>query len=275
MNLIEETGHFHITNTTFDFDLCSLDRSTVRKLQSYLETSGLSWGSEQLAAGSLSPHKLFDFSWNKTPTLDAMRKAPLWLGPVAACLAYWLDWTLWMKRRSCYRNQSQVWWGWALSIRRSPWKPWKLDLLEKEKEKKWGLATLLLLMNVHIVTMYVSWFVVHCDKCMVNIALQHCKSYLLNLICRCACVCVRACVCVCVYEMEKKKQKTKTAEWDFVEALHNRHIFESVWQLIITTTLNMSLTWTEDECHTESFQWEQNAATARMKGTWKDSDYGP
>ncbi|XP_070711219.1 protein AF-9 [Pempheris klunzingeri] len=42
VNLIEETGHFHITNTTFDFDLCSLDRSTVRKLQSYLETTGLS-----------------------------------------------------------------------------------------------------------------------------------------------------------------------------------------------------------------------------------------
>ncbi|XP_057712254.1 protein AF-9 [Corythoichthys intestinalis] len=41
VNLIEETGHFHITNTTFDFDLCSLDRSTVRKLQSYLENSGL------------------------------------------------------------------------------------------------------------------------------------------------------------------------------------------------------------------------------------------
>ncbi|XP_068163851.1 protein AF-9 isoform X2 [Antennarius striatus] len=42
VNLIEETGHFHITNTSFDFDLCSLDRNTVRKLQSYLETSGLS-----------------------------------------------------------------------------------------------------------------------------------------------------------------------------------------------------------------------------------------
>ncbi|XP_024864020.1 protein AF-9 isoform X2 [Kryptolebias marmoratus] len=42
VNLIEETGHFHITNTTFDFDLCSLDRSTVRKLQSYLDTTGLS-----------------------------------------------------------------------------------------------------------------------------------------------------------------------------------------------------------------------------------------
>ncbi|NXP46943.1 AF9 protein, partial [Heliornis fulica] len=39
VNLIEETGHFHVTNTTFDFDLCSLDRTTVRKLQSYLETS--------------------------------------------------------------------------------------------------------------------------------------------------------------------------------------------------------------------------------------------
>lgn len=44
VNLIEETGHFHITNTTFDFDLCSLDKTTVRKLQSYLETSGASWG---------------------------------------------------------------------------------------------------------------------------------------------------------------------------------------------------------------------------------------
>ncbi|XP_036373043.1 protein AF-9-like [Megalops cyprinoides] len=42
VNLIEETGHFHLTNTTFDFDLCSLDRTTVRKLQSYLETSGTS-----------------------------------------------------------------------------------------------------------------------------------------------------------------------------------------------------------------------------------------
>lgn len=42
VNLIEETGHFHITNTTFDFDLCSLDKTTVRKLQSYLETTGSS-----------------------------------------------------------------------------------------------------------------------------------------------------------------------------------------------------------------------------------------
>ncbi|XP_028330467.1 protein AF-9 isoform X2 [Gouania willdenowi] len=42
VNLIEETGHFHITNTTFDFDLCSLDRSTVKKLQSYLDTSSRS-----------------------------------------------------------------------------------------------------------------------------------------------------------------------------------------------------------------------------------------
>ncbi|XP_053227792.1 protein AF-9 isoform X1 [Podarcis raffonei] len=42
VNLIEETGHFHITNTTFDFDLCSLDKTTVRKLQSYLETAGAS-----------------------------------------------------------------------------------------------------------------------------------------------------------------------------------------------------------------------------------------
>ncbi|XP_021488681.1 protein ENL isoform X2 [Meriones unguiculatus] len=37
VNLIEETGHFNVTNTTFDFDLFSLDESTVRKLQSCLE----------------------------------------------------------------------------------------------------------------------------------------------------------------------------------------------------------------------------------------------
>ncbi|XP_068612284.1 protein AF-9-like [Brachionichthys hirsutus] len=42
VNLIEETGHFHITNTSFDFDLCSLDKGTVRKLQRYLDASGLS-----------------------------------------------------------------------------------------------------------------------------------------------------------------------------------------------------------------------------------------
>lgn len=39
VNLIEKTGHFNITNTTFDFDLFSLDESTVRKLQSYLEAT--------------------------------------------------------------------------------------------------------------------------------------------------------------------------------------------------------------------------------------------
>ncbi|XP_051893501.1 protein ENL [Pristis pectinata] len=39
VNLIEETGHFNVTNTTFDFDLFSLDETTVRKLQSYLEAT--------------------------------------------------------------------------------------------------------------------------------------------------------------------------------------------------------------------------------------------
>lgn len=39
VNLIEKTGHFNITNTTFDFDLFSLDETTVRKLQSYLEAT--------------------------------------------------------------------------------------------------------------------------------------------------------------------------------------------------------------------------------------------
>uniref|UniRef100_S4RWZ7 MLLT1 super elongation complex subunit a n=1 Tax=Petromyzon marinus TaxID=7757 RepID=S4RWZ7_PETMA len=36
VNLIEETGHFQVTSTTFDFDLFSLDQAIVRKLQSYL-----------------------------------------------------------------------------------------------------------------------------------------------------------------------------------------------------------------------------------------------
>ncbi|KAF6095452.1 MLLT1 super elongation complex subunit [Phyllostomus discolor] len=36
VNLIEETGHFNVTNTTFDFDLFSLDETTVRKLQSHI-----------------------------------------------------------------------------------------------------------------------------------------------------------------------------------------------------------------------------------------------
>ncbi|XP_078280120.1 protein ENL isoform X2 [Rhinoraja longicauda] len=39
VNLIEETGHFNVTNTTFDFDLFSLDETTVRKLQSYLDAT--------------------------------------------------------------------------------------------------------------------------------------------------------------------------------------------------------------------------------------------
>lgn len=34
------------------------------------------------------------------------------------------------------------------------------------------------------------YVVVYRDKCMINFALQHCTSYLLNLICRCVCVCV-------------------------------------------------------------------------------------
>ncbi|XP_019615205.1 PREDICTED: protein AF-9-like [Branchiostoma belcheri] len=37
VNLIEETGHFNVTKTTFDFDLCRLDKVTVRKLQSCLD----------------------------------------------------------------------------------------------------------------------------------------------------------------------------------------------------------------------------------------------
>ncbi|XP_071965221.1 protein ENL-like isoform X2 [Antedon mediterranea] len=37
-DLIEETGLFQITTSTFDFDLCSLDKSTIQKLQNCIET---------------------------------------------------------------------------------------------------------------------------------------------------------------------------------------------------------------------------------------------
>ncbi|XP_070541879.1 protein AF-9-like [Ptychodera flava] len=37
VDLIEETGSFEVTATTFDFDLCSLDKTTVKKLQHCLE----------------------------------------------------------------------------------------------------------------------------------------------------------------------------------------------------------------------------------------------
>lgn len=50
VNLIEETGHFNVTNTTFDFDLFSLDESTVRKLQSYLEATA-TWQEVQSRLG--------------------------------------------------------------------------------------------------------------------------------------------------------------------------------------------------------------------------------
>ncbi|XP_076350154.1 uncharacterized protein LOC143246842 isoform X2 [Tachypleus tridentatus] len=36
VDMIEETGLYFVTNSTFDFDLCSLDKNTVRKLQSCL-----------------------------------------------------------------------------------------------------------------------------------------------------------------------------------------------------------------------------------------------
>ncbi|XP_077988564.1 protein ENL-like [Glandiceps talaboti] len=37
VDLIKETGSFEVTATTFDFDLCSLDKSTVKKLQQCVE----------------------------------------------------------------------------------------------------------------------------------------------------------------------------------------------------------------------------------------------
>lgn len=90
VNLIEETGHFHITNTTFDFDLCSLDRSTVRKLQSYLETSGLSWGSahRRTHISTRTTERLFVFipCFFKLWSVFFLRLSTL-VDPVAACSA--------------------------------------------------------------------------------------------------------------------------------------------------------------------------------------------
>lgn len=139
VNLIEETGHFHITNTTFDFDLCSLDRSTVRKLQSYLETSGLSWGSEQLAAGSLSPHT--NFSW--TPTFDAMQNPHCgWVHLLCVQPAGWTG-PLWIKRWPHTTDTRARCRGYEPC--RSGDHPGSLEHIIWFIGKKWGVATLLLL----------------------------------------------------------------------------------------------------------------------------------
>lgn len=58
--------------------------------------------------------------------------------------------------------------------------------------------TLLLLMNVHIVTMYVSGFVGPRDKCMVNFALQHCKVLFIEFNLQ---------VCVCVFERANSRMR--------------------------------------------------------------------
>lgn len=73
---------------------------------------------------------------------------------------------------------------------------------KKQTKKKWESCDLVAL-NECAYCYHVCFliFVVHCDKCMVNIALQHCKSYLLNLICRC--------VFVFIWNGKKNKKKKK------------------------------------------------------------------
>jgi len=38
VQVIAETGQYEITKKTFDFDLCALDRSTVKRLQDFFTT---------------------------------------------------------------------------------------------------------------------------------------------------------------------------------------------------------------------------------------------
>lgn len=83
----------------------------------------------------------FFFSWiNSDFWCNA--KSPLWLGPVAACPACQLEWAPWMKRWPCYRHQSRVLRGWALSIRRSPRKPWKRHLIYRKEVGSGNLVAL-------------------------------------------------------------------------------------------------------------------------------------
>lgn len=83
----------------------------------------------------------FSFSWiNSDFWCNA--KSPLWLGPVAACPACRLEWAPWMKRWPRYRHQSRVSRGWALSIRRSPRKPWKRHLIYRKEVGRGNLVAL-------------------------------------------------------------------------------------------------------------------------------------
>ncbi len=42
VNVIEQTGQYNLTASTFDFDLCKLDDHTLNKLSKFMESSGAS-----------------------------------------------------------------------------------------------------------------------------------------------------------------------------------------------------------------------------------------
>lgn len=133
---------------------------------------------EQLAAW-LSPHTFFFFGNILEPLkLRTRRRSPAVAG--SSCRT---DWALCMNEGGgvpLQKAEPGVWDGPCRSG----------DHLESLELFTWWnrrAARPVLLMNVHIATMYV-WLCDPCDGCMVNIALLHCRSYLLNLICSCVCL---------------------------------------------------------------------------------------
>lgn len=173
VNLIEETGHFHITNTTFDFDLCSLDKTTVRKLQSYLETSGTSW--KTCAAGCHEQEH--QTSWLSSWFCLNQFVAMLWnqLHPeVLELLSSLCVPQRWMWDSSCPPGLH-------------------LKSLEKSDIAKKGITSSCAKKNnVHIVTMYEWWLVLFfvMNACL-NTALHHCLFIEYDFQ-----VCVRVSLCV-------------------------------------------------------------------------------
>ena len=42
VNIIEQTGQYNLTQSTFDFDLCKLDDHTLSKLSKFMDAGGIS-----------------------------------------------------------------------------------------------------------------------------------------------------------------------------------------------------------------------------------------
>lgn len=179
VNLIEETGHFHITNTTFDFDLCSLDKTTVRKLQSYLETSGTSWKRVQLAAMSRNTRPP-----DCPPDFVSIN---LW-----QCYGISFIKSSWCSFFSLCASETDV--RFFLSTRTSPEKPWKVQHCQKGNNKFMRQITMCILLRCTNDVWFCSLWWMHVST------LPYTIVYLLSMIFKCGVrvsLCVRECgVCV-------------------------------------------------------------------------------